>query len=95
MLVGMYRIRSLDGKKTSEIEESLKSVQAKFRNLPGCCGLRVLADVDDPGVFISVSYWNEADTNIQAGIINSAIDTALAKFSLEKHSETYRIIQEL
>ena len=95
MLVGMYRIRSLDKTKTKDVEESLKGAQAKFRNLPGCRGLRVLADVNNPEVFISVSYWNDADTNIQTEIINSAIDTALENFSTEKQSETYRIVQEL
>jgi quinol monooxygenase YgiN len=96
LLVDMYRIRSLESARNSEIEQSLKTVLSESRQLQGCLGLRLLVNLDNSGVFVAVSYWEDARTHLNAKTIHVAIDRTLDRnFAIEKGSDVYDIVQDL
>ena len=66
MIVVTYRIRGLHATKNTDAEQSLKGVLFKFRQSLGCLGLRLLVSLEDPAVFVAVSYWDDARTHSNA-----------------------------
>jgi len=43
-----------------EVLSVVNTISDRMRETPGCCGSRLLSDVDDPNAFTQVSEWLDA-----------------------------------
>ncbi|MFN8164792.1 MAG: antibiotic biosynthesis monooxygenase family protein [Bacteroidia bacterium] len=48
--------------KTGEFEEIFRSSGPKIREFPGCHGVELLKDLNNPSIYMTFSTWDEAES---------------------------------
>jgi len=54
-VLAISRFRDVDG----ELAEGLRTVAEFWRSLPGCLGVDLVANLDEPGLWALVSRWRD------------------------------------
>lgn len=61
MLVRIVKL-TLQEDRVEDFKTYFDSIKDRVRNSPGCSFLEVYQDLDNPNVFFTYSYWNEAES---------------------------------